>query len=104
MVYVAEVDRLGGAFTGLWQGALRAAWVCCRWTVVSLTGGLEPMRLLRVGRSAGRPRSTAESLEPSALELQLDNDGLRLSVRRTWQAGSLTVPKVARRAPYVTAS
>ena len=47
--------------------ARRAAWAHSRWTAVSRTGGAEPTRMVGQWAKLGRPWSTAEPLEPSAL-------------------------------------
>jgi hypothetical protein len=71
MVYVVEVDRLGRRFhalvTGSAAGGLGIQPVDRRLTY----RGVEPTRVVGHRAKRGR-RSTAEPLEPSALELQLD--------------------------------
>ena len=75
---IVEVDRLGRRFYALVTGSIACGLGSSRWTAVSPTGGVEPTRSLGVARAAA---VTAQLLEPSALQLQLD------TVARDWALG-----------------
>jgi len=102
VVYVVGVDRLGRRFhalvTGSAAGGLGIQPVARRLTY----GRVEPTRSLGIRRRAAPIHGGATRAVGCRAAARRHGPGL--SLRRTWQAGSSTVPMLARRAPSASAS